>query len=129
MFWNRYLLPSFVVLAIVGFFNWLGQVNYYYWTVPWYDAPIHFLGGAWVALFWLWALESKFFSGLKPLLSGRKVIFVVLAIGLLWEIYELVLGVTDVADKKFMADTIKDLVMDILGGTLAVYIMNKKEKR
>ena len=53
----------------------------WYKNVPLIDVPLHFLGGAWVALATLWFLKPK-----------RKVLVVLLSvftIGVLWEIFEI----------------------------------------
>ena len=90
----------------------------WYKDVPLVDVPLHFLGGAWVALATLWFLKPK-----------RKVLVVLLSvftIGILWEIFELWtswLGNGEFRIRSF--DTGKDLVFDLLGAYAALYWVKK----
>jgi hypothetical protein len=127
MFWNKYLLPSLVVLAAVGILNWIGGTHDYYWTVSWYDWVVHCLGGAWVALFMLWAAELPMFARFKHFVTPRNVIFAVFAVGIAWEIYELSFSITDFHDKGYTWDTAHDLLMDITGACLAVLTFKPKK--
>jgi hypothetical protein len=89
-----------------------------YWIYPNLDIPMHFLGGAVAAL----GYQSKFFMGkYAPRFSFRlmpTIVFVV-AIGLLWEGYELVVGPVL---SGHLTDTLIDLLMDTLGGIIGFSI-------
>lgn len=130
MFWNRYLIPSIIVLVIVAALHWIGESMLYYWTMSWYDWAVHFLGGVWAALFVLWALELPFFASLKPFLSVRTLVLAVLCIGVAWEIYELAFALTDYHDIGYAWDTTHDILMDVSGSVVVALFarrfINKK---
>jgi len=76
---------------------------------------MHFLGGAWIAVVALWFF---YFSGhLKTKIKTSRAIFIAITsaiiIGILWEVYELIIGLTLWPEDSF--DTITDVVMDTLG--------------
>jgi len=92
-----------------------------YWTVGWYDIVVHFLGGFLIGLIMI-SFIRRVHNSEKILDVGllfSSVILAVLVIGLGWELWELFIGFTDIIQDK--ADTIMDLVMDLIGGTSAIF--------
>ncbi len=74
--------------------------------------PMHFLGGFWLGLAFLWLIPID-----EPSLSKVfKIIIGVLIIGIFWELFEI--GVNDILAKSpfDMVDTVSDLFFDISGG-------------
>src|SRR3989344_74279 len=125
------LLVLLVAIAIVNAF---AEYYHWYWLMRWFDIPMHFAGGAWVAGVTLW---WRFFSGrftTAPL--NKKAIFVwamigEIGIGLAWEAYEAIISCLTVGRMNDVLDTIGDLIFDILGGlvsavTLWVYTYKKQ---
>ncbi|HEU5114386.1 MAG TPA: hypothetical protein VFT82_01310 [Candidatus Paceibacterota bacterium] len=125
MFWNKYLLPMLVALVTVASLNWIGTVENYYYTTNWFDWPVHFFGGVWVALFVLWFLNLPRIEAVKSLLNGKTLIFAVFCVGIAWEIYELSFGITNFHDKGYAFDTAHDLLNDVLGACLVAYLTRK----
>ena len=82
--------------------------NFWYWQYRWLDMLMHFSGGVVIGL----ALYAAF---------GRRmaILYGVLIVGALWEVFEYVLGIS-LVERNFAFDTTKDLTMDLVGG-LAVY--------
>jgi hypothetical protein len=118
----------FWVLFIVGAMNAIAYKLYLFWTVIWFDMVMHFLGGLFVALFFFWAL-SLFKSQLsytEKLILG--VVFTLL-VGLVWEYFELIIGVTDLMSVEYWGDTGMDIMMDTLGATLGVMVVHSLEKK
>jgi hypothetical protein len=98
-----------------------------YWTIWWFDIPMHFLGGALMALITLFIIyDSKFFnfSVKKPIVIFSAAIGMTLIIGLSWELWELYMGFTDVY--KDQIDTMADLINDTLGA-ITVYLYSKNK--
>ncbi len=84
-----------------------------YWYFPWFDMITHTLGGMWIGAFVLWSCMQ---AGYAP-----RLLFVVagaLALGIAWEIFEVVAGIPLEANYAF--DTSLDLLMDVLGSLVAI---------
>ena len=86
---------------------------------------MHFLGGFWLGLAFLWFLLKENLSFALIL----KIILGVLFVGILWEIFELLFN-NIVAQNPFnILDTSSDLFFDISGGLCAIlYIWRKQLK-
>lgn len=118
----------FWVLFIVGALNAVAYRLYLFWTVIWFDMVMHFLGGLFVALFFFWILslfKSKL-SYTEKLILGA--VFTIL-VGLVWEYFELIIRVTDLASPEYWGDTGMDIIMDTLGGTLGIMFVHSLEKK
>lgn len=107
---------SLITLAVL---QTLALTFYLYWVYLWFDIPMHFLGGVTVALGfygirWIANRTPKQFRGL---LGTFLFAFM---IGMLWELYELLFAFP--LQPGYLADSLLDLVMDILGGVAGFYI-------
>jgi hypothetical protein len=125
MFWNRYLAPMFIVLALVAGLNWLASARDYYYTIYWYDFMMHFLGGLGIGLFLLWVSKLSLGAISVFLNSGAKILLTVIIVGIAWEIFELAFRMTAFGDIGYAWDTGHDLVMDALGGLGVVFTSRK----
>jgi hypothetical protein len=130
---NRIFLPELLFFALLtAVLHYISLVNHLYFTVYWFDIPMHFLGGLTMGFL---ALFIFFTSGYVPPLSrikdNRCAVFVVvvsftLVIGLGWELWEIFVGFSDVM--KDQGDTMLDLVMDFFGALAAFYYSKTKIK-
>jgi hypothetical protein len=127
MFWNKYFLPSFLLLTVVAILHWIASGEGYYWTVEWYDFMMHFLGGVWVALFGLWVSHTTYGAKLRPFASARNLILFTLFVGVAWELFEIFAGFSNTAIAGYRADTIYDLIMDTAGVTFVVLLYRPKK--
>lgn len=125
MFWNKYFLPSFLVMLLVAVLHWFGSLNYLYFITNWYDFPMHFLGGAWVALFTLWAVSTQYGSFFKKYVTLRNLVLWVFFVGVAWEFLELALQFTNFHDIGYTWDTSHDLIMDIVGASFIAFVCKK----
>ena len=114
------ILALFVVLVALLHFS--ATILSLYWRLWWFDMPVHFLGGAFIALSIVW-LHS--FSGYIPghitrilPLTFAVVILGTIAVGIGWEIFERLLGHTW-SIEGYWIDTLTDILMDFLGGIVA----------
>ncbi len=125
---NRYFPPFAAVLLLVAALHWLASYQGYYWTVGWYDFMMHFLGGAWIALAVLWKSEMPYgyVAKWRGYVTTRNILIIVLVGGIAWEIMEVLLNMMDPALPGDAWDTTHDLIMDVLGGALAVRLFKKK---
>lgn len=119
-----FLLAIAVVHAFANEYSW-------YWTVRWFDVPMHFAGGAWVAGVVLW---RKFFFGM----SANHVSFFRLAmwgilgalvVGLGWEVYESAISFFIEGHINDIVDTVSDLFFDALGAFAVACIVHLFTKK
>jgi VanZ family protein len=103
------------LLVIIIVLDSVARSHNYYWGLWWYDIPMHLLGGVWVALTLLW-LEQK--NRLPFRLNLVRLVLAVVAVGLLWEIYEIVFELTFTRKTGYIVDTISDLLLDLAGGLI-----------
>jgi len=125
---KKKLLLSIIFLMLFMFIvDLLAHKFYLFYTLWWFDIPMHFLGGFWVGLFFIYV----FFRKDSLFKSYWKVIFCAFLIGILWELFE-VFAHQHIAKIPFDAwDTSFDLLLDIFGsGVALIYfyktIMNDK---
>lgn len=134
------LFILFLLIFIVAV-HILAMANFWYWTVPWLDIPMHFLGGFWVAALFFWLFSKKLSQEYKKILGGNFLILLILCLGfvslvcVLWEFYEfsydhyifsknsLLLAQGDVTD------TMTDLLMDLIGGFVVVLLYKIKREK
>jgi hypothetical protein len=119
--------PALIVLIVViALINMLATSFYWYWRIRWFDMPMHFLGGLWIAGSVLW---FRFFS--HELLSTPRsfipVVFIgvfsAFLVGLGWEMYEASVSFSTLGYVNEIPDTISDLCFDILGGLVASVVV------
>ena len=125
MFWNKYFIPSFLVMLLVTGLHWIGTLNDFYFSTEWYDFPMHFLGGVWVALFSLWAVSTQYGTFFKKFLSIKSLILWTLVVGVTWEFLELGLHFNNIHDIGYALDTTYDLIMDVLGAGVVAFVYKK----
>lgn len=121
-------LAAFVGISLF-IINGVASVFYWYVSIWWFDMLMHVIGGIFVGL-----IGSAFLHKHLEGLSGKEV-FVSLAlfvfiIGLGWEYYEYILQFyiksVQLAD---VADSISDLICDMVGGIIATLFVILLRKR
>jgi len=118
-------LPAFGILVVIGILHNIGGIVFNAYDVWWWDILLHFLGGVWLALSGFWFFYySRFVKGFLRT-AGRfffATLVPVLIIGLAWEVFEYMFGLTFVLPgERWGVDTIGDVFVDIAGG-MAVYL-------
>jgi uncharacterized membrane protein YjdF len=122
----------FSFLIFILSIHTLATIKSWYWTIWWFDIPMHFLGGIGAALTFIW-LWRKYFPDFSP--SGSENLFALLLtlsfvalIGVLWEFAEFLFdffisagGYAKVVQQGAV-DTFTDLFFDLLGGLTAAII-------
>jgi len=91
----------------------------------WFDMPMHFAGGAWLASFgvwWQYYRRGLVATGGVLQILGVCLVFA-LSIGLLWEAYEAVVSFFTVGHMNAIKDTLGDLLFDIIGGTAVAILV------
>lgn len=113
-------IPIFLVVLIIAIAiaNGLADKYYWYWTMRWFDIPMHFAGGMWLAGVAVWWYRPS--QSISPV-SFSKILAIclcaALGVGLLWELYEAGVSFLTVGHINAMSDTLKDLLFDTIGGT------------
>ncbi len=116
-----YVVISVLGLAILFLFDWIGVKKGFYGKNGenlLFGKVMHFSGGFLTAVFW-----TAFIS------SGILIVILALWVGVLWEVYEYLLGIYKF--KKYgtikyitkTADTLEDLFFDTLGAVVWVLIL------
>jgi len=121
---NKRKLSIRVAILIIFIFlvNFSAGKFHWYSSLPWFDMPMHFLGGMWLGLAFIWLLPPNQSSRISIL----KIILGVLTIGLLWEVYEVLVDGA-FSQKPFdLFDTVSDLFFDLAGGMTAVFYFFKR---
>src|SRR5690606_17541667 len=104
--------------ALVLYLHVLAMDQALYFEYWWFDILMHFLGG--LALGWF---SAYFLVKCIPQHSKSFTVFflgilsMVLILALIWEGFEFVQGIA-VNGENYLIDTIGDIVMGLLGGTL-----------
>lgn len=117
------LIIAVAVIILIGLDQIAQKIylyDYYYWS----DAFMHLFGGAIAGGFILWLLNSlgKVDGGFNKFIFST--VFA-LFIGVLWELYEFKIGLTHFS-VGFWADTVKDLLSDLIGGMFAYVLIYKR---
>ena len=128
---RQFRLPIILVifLVMIAVVNGFADYYHWYWIYRWFDMPMHFSGGAWLAAFGVWWQYSKK-QVTVPTFSALLAVCLVyaLSIGLLWEAYEAVVGFITVGHANAMSDTLSDLFFDSLGGSVVAILVKMKAK-
>jgi hypothetical protein len=117
-------LGIFILIA-----HFLGIYYNWYVILGWYDIPMHMLGGLWVGL-----MLAHFFGQKHSLIDpGNRfwltfvfILGTTTAIGVFWEFYEFFvsqilphLAPSFDIGHMYLADTLKDILDDMVGGSSA----------
>jgi hypothetical protein len=121
---DRKTLSKFLIALALFIYvaECIGSYNSWDETVWWYYMVLHFLGGFWVALFFIWFYNPKDLSYISVL----KVMGSLFAVGILWEIYEFYVfnGIGKLPFDSF--DTFADIVFNTAGGLFALFSFCKR---
>jgi hypothetical protein len=112
------LLALLALVFVIGVLEMVALRFHLYWTTPWFDIMMHFLGGVWVAFAALWAL--LFVWRHAENLPNRFSVYVVpfgatLVVGVLWEVFEYLFGIAIFGNDAYAVDTALDMGMDLFG--------------
>lgn len=132
----RIVLLIFFIFIINSLALWL----HWYSAILWLDMPMHFLGGFWLSLFFIWLFSFKELNIEKEIFNKKnfefilKILLWVLIFGILWEIFEILVNESITKNPFDTLDTFSDLLLDLLGGFFAIFyfikrIMYKEENK
>ena len=110
----------------------MAQKFYWYYSIWWFDMPMHFLGGFWVGLFFFWFFSTKYLPIFQLSLEKIdfkltwKILLFVLFLGISWEIFEIYVN-NYIGKTPFnLLDTISDIFFDLAGGSFALFYVFRR---
>ena len=119
---DTFFLTLFFVLFAVAMTHILGNLFFLYWKFWWLDIVSHFLGGFWVGGSVLW-IYTHFYPFKNNRGEWLQIILLSVvsgfAIGMMWEIFEVLIGSTVLPNENYFSDTIADLIFDSTGAFIA----------
>jgi len=99
-----------------------------YLKIPFYDIFVHMLGGLGIGFF-----ISGLINSFKPDVSRRKLIIITgtLIFGIVWELFEIRYNLAGhpFGTNAYYLDTLKDIIDDVVGGTLVALLWRSKIQR
>ena len=123
----RFFLPWILIalIFVIGIVNATALRYHLFFTYRWLDIPMHLLGGLWVSLFVLW--YYFIIRHHKVRIRGKHGAFTLalsatftVAVG--WELFEYAVNAYVVLYSYDMMDTLKDLLMGMIGATIGARI-------
>ena len=110
-------ITIFMLLSLL-ILHKFGVSNHLYLNIWYYDIIAHFLGGIGLALSIFYILKDR-----------NHIITLTFVLGIIWELYEIYFGLTGhpVGSFKYLLDTIKDLIIDILGAMTVWFFVNRNK--
>lgn len=115
---QRFYLALSIAFIVISFHK-IASDLYLYWTYKGIDIPMHIMGGFMSGLFTLVLFRA---NGWRE--SGVKILLGVILVGITWEFLELYYRVAEL-DMHYWIDTGKDLLDDIIGGLISIYVWKK----
>jgi hypothetical protein len=115
------LLSTLLTIAIV---HGVALEFFLYWKYLWLDIPMHLLGGVCVAFGY--SVLPFFRINLPPKYrTFAWYLAFVFAVGVIWEIFEFVNGLSVIAGENIFTDTAGDLFNDLIGGCIGYAIQKR----
>lgn len=102
-----------ISLSLLAVIHTVALNLFLYWRFSWFDIPMHFFGGAIVAL-GIFTLKDLGIYITDRHIRLVQVLVLVFMVALSWEAYELFIGVP--VEDNYAIDTITDLCLGVVGG-------------
>ena len=113
-------LASLIFFIFIA--NFLANKFYWYYTIWLFDMPMHFLGGFWLGLLFLYSYSIKE----ATLRTFFNLLFFIFFIGVGWEVFEAIVNKTTLRDSFNYLDTTSDILFDLSGGMCAIFYYFKR---
>lgn len=122
---RAYQLPILILVlgSIVVSLHLTALARFWYWEFWWFDIPMHFFGGFLVSLFSffiMWELGLSRFRNNRYSIVTNVIVCTVI-VGLLWEIFELLFGLTLTKEHSYLFDTGADTALNLTGAVVAYW--------
>lgn len=124
---TAHLMLLFAVALVIAILHHSAFVYYWYWVYWWFDIVVHFLGGFFIGLSFIWMYRYPFASfSHRYSREWLLTLGVVCIVAGLWEIFEMVGGISIATDTGFAFDTIIDICVGLFGGFLALQVAKSR---
>lgn len=100
-----------------------------YLIYPDLDIVFHFLGGFFVALFFIGFLKKALIAERSLTKDVVLIVGASILIGVIWEFFEFFTGFTPPPTVNIFQDTLLDLVMDIAGAATMFFVVRQKHRK
>ena len=133
------ILIAFLVFLFA--FQTVSIIFSLYWRMPWIDNFTHFWGGATAGMGMIWwtfysAKISPMTKSLPKIYTFVIILGFVALVGVFWEVYELIVdrlitknNYISILQSSGLIDTMKDLFVDLLGGSAVMWLFFKERKK
>ena len=118
MDFKRLLIRLVSLIFFIFLLNYLAMKFYWYSSIWYLDMPMHFLGGVWLGLIFIWFFKLNEIR-IKVIL---KIILCVLLVGILWEFFENIVNSYTTQNIFNVLDTISDILFDLSGGLFSIFL-------
>lgn len=122
--WQNLIVVSLVWLIffiIHLFFN----EHYLYWTLWWLDIPMHTLGAILIIYSWFVLAKTTIFEQTFSLTIFHPILTLVyLMIG--WEVFEYLIGNTNVNRGHYVLDTTIDILVGLGSGLITFWLLKSR---
>ncbi len=115
-------LAAFLIIFIF-ILNLLAGKFFWYYSVWWFDMPMHFLGGLWLGLVGTVIFSNPRFQSIRHKIL-LTLLFVFVA-GLFWELFEYATDAWTGAHGFIPLDSLSDMFFDMAGGMTAIVFVRQ----
>ena len=125
---RRFILLFAALSALIGLLHLLAVKLWLYWTLWWFDIPMHILGGLWLSaiIFFFFVKDRTFFAGVSSRLIFSFFVVTAVSIGVFWEIFEVIADATMVSKENYAPDTLSDFLFDAVGATIFYFLVKRQ---
>ena len=110
------------LILFICILNFIALKFYWYFSIWYFDMPMHFLGGFWLGLAFIWLFQPKDLS--FPTIA--KIVLSTLLIGLGWEVFEILVNRATLQDPFNTLDTLSDICFDLAGAFSSILYFAKR---
>lgn len=125
---RRLFKQSAYLIVFIFLLNFLANKFHWYSLIWWFDIFMHFMGGVWLGLVFVWFLYKRGQSVALNFHLILKAVAWILLVGIGWEVFEFYF-INHLAQNGFdRFDTVSDLLLDLSGGVCAILYLWKKQQ-
>jgi len=120
-----------VIVALIAIINALAGYFHWYWSVWWFDMPMHFAGGFFIGMLSLYIMRRSILLAQekgKYIRTFFIVLLSTLVMGILWEVFEFLMQGGFSGSLASPVDSLSDICFDLAGGALAIMIYLPQRK-